>query len=196
MKKILAFVKEMARYAVTNVFYRSLLIFGFLFLASGACVCLFRENVGSSSNVPSPSMEPTLQVGHDVFYYRLAYLFTEPERGDIICFETQYEKMLQEYLNTTKRQYLVKRIIGMPGEKVWIGNGNVYINDEPLDEPYLTVTTEGEFGPYYVPDGCYFVLGDNRGDSWDSRCWEDPYVPREAIREKACYDLTDWKVLS
>ena len=81
----------------------------------------------------------------------------------------------------------IKRIIGLPGEKVEIIDGKVYINDskEPLEEDYIKEEMEGSFGPYDVPEGCYFMMGDNRNDSLDSRFWNDKYVKKDAILGKA-----------
>ena len=76
-----------------------------------------------------------------------------------------------------------KRVIGLPGETVNIVDGKVYINDseEPLDDSFCPETPEGSFGPYTVPEGCYFMLGDNRNHSMDSRYWQNPFVEEDAI---------------
>lgn len=132
-----------------------------------------------NSNVPSGSMEPTIMTGSRMIGFRLSYTFSEPERGDIIIFK---------YPDDTSINY-VKRIIGLPGETVEIKDGCVYIDGEVLEEDYLEVVTEGDFGPYEVPEGCYFVMGDNRNNSHDSRYWDNTYVPEENIIGKAllCY---------
>ena len=80
-------------------------------------------------------------------------------------------------------QLFVKRVIGLPGETVNIVDGKVYINDseEPLDDSFCPETPEGSFGPYTVPEGCYFMLGDNRNHSMDSRYWQNPFVEEDAI---------------
>ena len=132
-----------------------------------------------NAKVPTSSMEKTIMTGDRVLGLRLAYVFSEPERGDVVIFK---------YPDNEKILY-IKRIIGMPGDKVEIKEGKVFINDEALSEPYLRVTTNGNFGPYQVPEGHYFMMGDNRNNSADSRYWENTYLEREKIVGKAlfCY---------
>jgi signal peptidase I len=95
---------------------------------------------------------------------RLAYLFHLPRRGDIVVFE---------YPRDTSRDF-IKRVIGLPGETVEIRNNQVFINGRPLDEPYLSPparTQMGNMAPVVVPADAVFVMGDNRGNSSDSRSW-------------------------
>lgn len=117
--------------------------------------------------------------GDDLFGFRLAYQFSEPKRGDIIIFK---------YPDDEEEKY-VKRIIGLPGETVRISNAKVYIDDSetPLQEEYLKDEWTVATGPFefQVPEGCYFVMGDNRNDSWDARYWDNTYVAREKIIGKA-----------
>ena len=132
-----------------------------------------------NAHVPSGSMEQTIMTGDDLFVYRLPYLFSEPERFDVIVFD---------YPDNEKLLY-IKRIIGMPGEKIEIKNGKVYINDagEPLKEEFVNGQPLGDYGPYYVPDNCYFVMGDNRNNSQDSRFWRNTFVKRRKIVGKAIF---------
>lgn len=134
--------------------------------------------------IPSGSMEDTLQVEDRIFGLRLAYLFSEPERGDVVMFDYPDDESV----------LYVKRIIGLPGETIEITEGKVYIwNDENgedktlLEEPYLKETPTGTYGVFHVPEGCYFMLGDNRNNSWDSRKWENKYVSRDKIQCKAWF---------
>lgn len=120
--------------------------------------------------VPTSSMAPTIAVNDRVFAFRLSYIFSEPSRGDIIIFDSNHDN---------KR--LVKRLIGLPGEIVEISDNLVFINGDVLEEPYLSVETLGDFGPYEVPENEYFMMGDNRNKSSDSRYWEDPYVSDDEI---------------
>ena len=131
-----------------------------------------------NANVPTTSMESTIMKGDNLIGFRLAYQFSEPERGDVVIFP---------YPDNTSVTY-VKRIIGMPGDTVEVYDGKVYINGVVLDESkYLTVTTEGEFGPYVVPEDSYFMMGDNRNFSLDSRYWENKFVKKEDIIAKVIF---------
>lgn len=147
----------------------------------GSCLNRF---VLFKAEIPSGSMEDTLQIGDRVIGFRLAYLFSEPERGDVVIFD---------YPDDESKLY-VKRIIGLPGETVEIVDGKVYIwkdetgNDKTLlEETYLKETPVGSFGPYEVPEGHYFMLGDNRNGSLDSRKWQNKYVAEEKIRCKVWF---------
>lgn len=134
-----------------------------------------------NASVPTGSMQNTIQPKDQLFGYRLAYLNEDPQRGDVIFF----------YYPDDESQKFVKRIIGLPGEKVTITDGKIYINDSetPLDEPYLKEEWIRGTGPYefHVPAGCYFCLGDNRNSSHDARYWENTYVTKEKIIGKAIY---------
>lgn len=137
--------------------------------------------------VPSGSMYPTIEAdgssGARIIGFRLSYLFDEPKRGDIIIFK---------YPDDPSQNY-VKRVIGLPGETVEINEGKVYISkdgimlEDPLDEPYLKEVAIGSYGPYEVPEDSYFVMGDNRNNSFDSRKWANTYVPKENIIGKALF---------
>ena len=141
-----------------------------------AAVCAFVINntLVASALVVSSSMENTIMTDSRVMGLRVAYLLSEPGRFDIILFQPPDDETSIPY---------VKRIIGLPGEKVEIINGKVYIDDSdtPLDDSFVKETARGNFGPYEVPEGCYFVLGDNRNGSRDSRYWDNKYVPRNSI---------------
>ena len=137
----------------------------FLIVLAFALAFLMNKFVYANAEVPTGSMIPIVQPGDRLIVNRLAYLFEEPQRGDIVMFI---------YPDNEKDNYL-KRIIGLPGEKVEIRDGLVYINDskKPLYEPYLNDPPNGDFGPYNVPEGCYFMLGDNRDISQDARYWKN-----------------------
>ena len=149
----------------------------FLILLAFALAFLMNRFVYANAEVPTGSMIPIVQPGDRLIVNRLAYLFDEPDRGDIVMFA---------YPDDESENYL-KRIIGLPGEKVEIKDGLVYINDsnKPLDEPYINDPPNGDFGPYNVPDNSYFMLGDNRDESKDARYWDVKYVKKEKIVGKA-----------
>lgn len=151
--------------------YIFLIIFAFTF------AFLMKEFVYANAEVPTGSMIPVVQPGDRLIINRLSYLFCDPERGDIVMFANP---------DNEKKNYL-KRIIGLPGEKLEIRAGLIYINDSenPLSEPYLNDLPNGDFGPYNIPEGCYFMLGDNRDNSLDAREWENKYVKKEKIVGKA-----------
>ena len=134
---------------------------------------LLGQFVYINARVPSGSMEQTIMTGDRVFGNRLAYKTKDPERFDIVIFKYPDDPS----------QLFVKRVIGLPGETVNIVDGKVYINDseEPLDDSFCPETPQGSFGPYEVPEGCYFMLGDNRNHSMDSRYWMNTFVEKDAI---------------
>ncbi|GAB4483004.1 MAG: signal peptidase I [Anaerolineae bacterium] len=135
--------------------------------------------------VLGPSMEPTLVEGERLLVARLQYWVSEPQRGDIIVFHPPTDPTGTP---------LVKRVIGLPGDEVAIRGYQVYINGELLDEPYLpegTLTLEDS--TWAVPAGYYFVMGDNRLESSDSRRWG--LLPRDLIIGKAWviyWPPTEW----
>lgn len=122
--------------------------------------------------IPTGSMETTIMPNDRVFVNKFIYRFTEPERGDIIVFK---------YPVDPTKDY-VKRLIGLPGETIEMRNGVVYINNKPLKEPYLTQPSTGNYGPITVEKGHYFMLGDNRDNSEDSRYWGQ--LPAKNIKGK------------
>lgn len=134
-----------------------------------------------NATVPTSSMENTIMAGDRVIGSKLYYLRHDPQRGEIIMFDFPDDPTI----------LYIKRVIGLPGDHIEITGGVVYVNGEALDEPYLNVVTEGEWGPYDVPEGCYFMLGDNRNDSADSRYWKNTYLTRDGIVGKAV--LKYWK---
>lgn len=132
----------------------------------------------ANAQVPTGSMENTIMPESRIIINRLAYLNEEPKRGDIISFY---------YPDDGKTNYL-KRIIGLPGETVFGKDGSVYIDGSILDESYLKEPMVGDFGPFLVPGGSYFVMGDNRNNSWDSRYWRDSFVERDEIVGRAEFE--------
>ena len=154
-------------------------LFQWVLVIIGAVILAFLIDtfVIVNAQIPSGSMENTIMTGDRVFGNRLAYKFSDPKRFDIIIFKYPDDES----------QLFIKRIIGRPGETVEIHDGNIYINgsDTPLEDVDIKEPMEGSFGPYTVPEGCYFVMGDNRNNSRDSRYWENTFVSEDAILGKA-----------
>ena len=156
-------------------------LFQWVLVIIGAVILAFLIDtfVIVNAQIPSGSMENTIMTGDRVFGNRLAYKFSDPKRFDIIIFKYPDDES----------QLFIKRIIGLPGETVEIHDGNIYINgsDSPLEDVDIKEPMEGSFGPYTVPEGCYFVMGDNRNNSRDSRYWENTFVSEDEILGKAVF---------
>jgi signal peptidase I len=132
--------------------------------------------------IPSQSMVPTLQKGDRIFVKPLENEL--PKVGNIVVFQPPAKlKALDEESANQDNVYYVKRLIATPGDIVRIENGIVYINDRPLKENYIAEPPEYKWGPQTVPADSYFVLGDNRNDSFDSHLWG--FLPKEYLFGKA-----------
>jgi signal peptidase I len=118
-------------------------------------------------------MEPNLKTGERVLAIRFAYMLSGPKRGDIVIFK---------YPCDPSKNY-VKRVIGLPGDKVEIRDGAMYVNGAVLLEPYKELKAHGDFGPETVRAGNLFVLGDNRDQSNDSRYWGE--LPMANVQARA-----------
>ncbi|WP_461180907.1 signal peptidase I [Virgibacillus kimchii] len=113
----------------------------------------------ATSIVEGESMEPTLGDGERVIFNKLVYFIDQPDRGDIVIIE----RPVQNY---------VKRVIGLPGETIEVNDGNLYINNEKYEETFISAEIKrntGSLGPIEIPEDSYFVMGDNRAISKDSR---------------------------
>ena len=137
--------------------------------------------------IPSASMEPTIMTGDHIFGNRLVYKFRDPQRYDIIIFRYPDDES----------QLFIKRVVGLPGETVEIRDGEVFVNGSsiPLYDDFCADpgTTNWDSdrspleNPFVVPKDCYFVMGDNRGNSRDSRYWENPFVSKDKILGEAFF---------
>lgn len=167
-------------------FFKSLLIDIIIAVALAALVLYFiRPTV-----VKQSSMEDTLHENDYMIMYRLAYKNHEPQRGDIVIFQSE----LVDY-NSGEDKLLIKRVIGLPGDDICIKNDQLYINGEAYNEDYLKdgytpageIPEEGE--TITVPEGVYFMLGDNRAGSVDSRYKDVGFVEFERIKGKVILRL-------
>ncbi len=140
---------------------------------------LIRHFIVLNIKVPTQSMLPTIQLEDQVLVNRFIYRFRTPRRGDIIVFK---------YPDNPEELY-VKRLIGLEGEEVEIIDGELYIDGRLIEEEYLYEEMRGSFGPYRVPEGGYFMMGDNRNDSNDSRFWNNQFVAGHQIIGKAFFTL-------
>ncbi|NLM49219.1 MAG: signal peptidase I [Epulopiscium sp.] len=134
----------------------------------------FRTFVFENTRVLGPSMEPTLHDGDLIIVNKLEYYFTDPERGEIIVFP---------YKGDPSKQY-IKRIIALPGEVIDIREGKVYINGELYEEEYILeeMQLRGDIDfPYAIPADTYFVMGDNRNNSSDSRYQDVGTIEKDKI---------------
>ena len=171
--------------------YRAVVEWAIILMAVLLCTVLLRTYVVQSFYIPSGSMLPTLQVGDRIIVDKLSYHLHDVHRGDIVVFARPPLED-QEYAD------LVKRVIGLPGETISSKSGSVYINGRKLNEPWLpsgpnsfTGSLAGndpnpQFnlpGPVKIPAGEYFVMGDNRTNSEDSRFFGP--IPRSLIVGRA-----------
>lgn len=121
--------------------------------------------------VDGESMLPTLEDRNRVLVSKIGYIIGKPEHGDVIIFRTPEDP----------RTSYVKRIIGLPGDKVRITDGIVYVNDEPLDEPYIAERPYFDYEEVTVPEDSFFAMGDNRNNSKDSRDYHVGFVPMKNL---------------
>jgi len=130
--------------------------------------------LAQATRVYGQSMEPTLHTNDRVILDKLTYRFRPPHRGDVVVIQVQKDG-----------PRLIKRIVGLPGETISIHDGKVFIDGKPLEEPYLNQPTTGLMPPRHIPPGHYFVLGDNRRASNDSRSFGP--VARDHILGRAVF---------
>ncbi|MGC8733605.1 MAG: signal peptidase I [bacterium] len=160
--------KESFKEWVDSAFYASLLAF------------LVITFIGRLYIIPSSSMVPTLKPGDIIFGINKIWFNSKDglkvNRGDILIFKPP--------IPNENRLY-IKRLIGLPNEKVFINEGNLYINEHYIREDYLVYKDYYSYGPVKVPDNKYFFLGDNRPNSYDSHLWDYPFVDKDNIKAKA-----------
>lgn len=169
-----------------------------LILMAFLLAILIRTFLFQAFFIPSPSMEPTLIQGDRVLVNKIPYYFHDPRRGDIVVFENPNPEAVPDRgliggflhwlfqglgVQQPENEDFIKRVIGVPGDTVQGKHGSVYVNGEKIAEPYLTQETQA-FDAITVPEGKLFVMGDNRGNSLDSR-FTLGFVPIDKVIGKA-----------
>jgi signal peptidase I len=149
---------------------------------------LMRTFIAEPRFIPSDSMYPTLEVGDRLVVEKVSYYLRPPERGEIVVFDPPPQLQVQGF---TKDQAFIKRIIGKPGQIVQVENGKVYLDGQPLTEPYIAAMPNYQWGPAQVPSGQFFVMGDNRNNSNDSHVWG--FLPQENIIGRAWWRFFPFK---
>jgi signal peptidase I len=153
---------------ILRTFFRPLIIAGLIAVTA-------RMLVVQVFAIPSGSMMPTLQAGDQILVtpYQLPWTQPSPKRGDVVVFRR---------FDATQ-SYFVKRVIGVPGDHLEIRSGQVYVDGRAIREPYILAPGGGNIQPEIIPADSYFVMGDHRDDSIDSRVWG--LVPRSAMVGRA-----------
>lgn len=149
---------------------------------------IIRTFVVQAFKIPSGSMIPTLQIGDHILVNKFIYRFTDIKSGDIIVFKFPKDE---------SRDF-IKRVVGLPDDKIEIKDRKVYINDKLTDENYAFHEEEGgssyhprdNFGPITVPENKFFVMGDNRENSMDSRFWG--FLDKSKVKGKAFIIYWSW----
>ncbi len=149
-------------------------------------IFLLIRMVVQNYRIESHSMQPNFAEGQFILVNKLAYRFGQPERGQVVVFHNP---------QNTDEDY-IKRIIGLPGDTVSMQGETVYINGEPLQQPYVTepLPPGYQFGPLEVPADSIFVMGDNRPNSRDSRYPDVGSIPEELIVGKAWFRVWPFDV--
>lgn len=165
MKKFLLFVKDIV----------VIVLLAFLL------AIVIKSFVIDNRNIPTSSMHPTVPAESRILVNKFTYSFNDVEFGDVVVFEPTDQTKLEAGIDDD----MLKRVIGLPGDKVQVKDSTLYINDQPIAESYISETMQYEYGPITVPEGYVFLLGDNRNLSFDSHAWSNPFVPIDNIKGKA-----------
>lgn len=143
-----------------------------------------RSFIAEARYIPSESMLPTLEINDRLIVEKVSYHFKNPQRGDIIVFRPPNEAIICSPNQPLPiKDAYIKRVIGLPGEKVEIEDGQVRVNGKVLPEDYIKDAPNYPLPTIAVPENSYLVLGDNRNQSCDSHVWG--FVPKENIIGKA-----------
>lgn len=166
---------------------------------------LLRGTVVEAFKIPSGSMIPTLKIRDHIlvskfnYGFRLPFItetlvqYATPKRGDVVVFTRPDD---ENTLEDDSKINIIKRVVGLPGDIVEVRGTQVYINNQPYDEPYARWVDggipEGNFGPVKVPEGRVFLMGDNRDRSRDSRFWTDPFLDIRRVKGRAFLIYWSW----
>ncbi len=163
------------------------------FLIAIVLALIIRTFIVEAFKIPSGSMIPTLLVGDHLLVNKFIYRFADPKRGDVIVFK---------YPDNPSRNF-IKRIVGVGGDTIEVRDKVVYVNGQPQDESFTQhafsdilpahASPRDNFGPITVPQSAFFMMGDNRDSSLDSRFWKNTFVNRKAIVGKALIIYWSWK---
>ena len=156
--------------------------------------CILRPFVVQAFYIPSSSMENTLQINDRILVNKFIYFFTEPDFGDVIVFRAPR----QAFPGPMEEKDFIKRVVGIPGDRIAVHDGKLWRNGQPVDEPYIKQPPTYRWpleGEVTIPEGQLLVFGDNRNDSNDSHRWEmqdrdgnwrpAPFLPRDHVLGKA-----------
>lgn len=163
-QKVWLFIKD----TVQVVFFALILTF------------ILRSWVIEARQIPSGSMIPILQIGDRLLVDKIIYKINDLHQRDIIVFAPPPEAQDGNIKND-----FIKRIIGLPGDKIEVAGGKVLLNDKPLNEPYIAEAPNYTFGPVTVPEGDLFVMGDNRNNSYDGHSWG--FLPMANVKGRAFF---------
>lgn len=151
-----------------------------ILLVSLTIAWLFSEFIMFKAYVPTGSMKPTIMEEDNIMISRV---FMDINRGDIMVFK-----------HDVSEEYLIKRVVGLPGDIVEIKDGITYINGELYTEAYVKNPSSTN-NIFIVPENCYLFLGDNRAGSEDARMWKNPYVNKDSIVGKAMFRIYPFKTM-
>jgi signal peptidase I len=144
-----------------------------------AIAFILRVFVAEPRYIPSGSMIPSLLINDRIIVDKVSYQFNPPQRGEIIVFYPPESPAIED-----TSQPFIKRIIGLPGDRIRIDNGKVFVNERPLTEEYIAAPPNYKIQALTVPPNAYWVMGDNRNFSNDSHVWG--FLPKQNIIGRAC----------
>jgi signal peptidase I len=147
-------------------------------VSAGILAFGIRTFVAEARYIPSSSMEPTLEINDRLIIEKVSYRLHPPKRGDVVVFSPTETLKKQDF-----KDAFIKRVIGLPGDTVEVKQGKVFVNGKALTEDYIEAPPDYQFTPVKVPEDQYWVLGDNRNNSYDSHYWG--FVPRQNLIGKA-----------